>query len=117
MNPHFETVPCVGTLPARRLASGDSQSLGGHAHGTLDAELLIFGSANEICADLLKRLDITGSQGDADTLLLDGSFKSGLLDGRHVGWGCVVAGGLEEESLRTGDLRDTAAVTSPRGEQ
>jgi hypothetical protein len=39
------------TLTARRLAGGDLEGLGRQAHWTLDSELLLLGSVNQIAAD------------------------------------------------------------------
>jgi hypothetical protein len=69
---HLEAVPGVGTVTARGLAGGDDELLGRHADGALDLELLVLGALDEVTADLLEVLDITG--GERDTDALDGSL-------------------------------------------
>ena len=68
---HLEPVPGLGALTARGLPGGDLQGLGGHPDGSLHLQLLVFGSLDQITADLLQRLHVTGSQSDPDTV--DGS--------------------------------------------
>ena len=63
---HLVGVPGLGTLTARGLAGGDLEVLGGQADGTLDAELLVLGTVDELLADLLEALDVAGGEGDAD---------------------------------------------------
>ena len=41
----------VGALTARGLAGSDTQGLGGHAHGALDLQGLVLGTADEVGAD------------------------------------------------------------------
>ena len=71
VDPHLELVPGLATLSARSLTGGDPQGLGGHPDGSLHLQLLVFGSLDQITADLLQRLHVTGSQSDPDTV--DGS--------------------------------------------
>ena len=71
VDPHLELVPGLTTLSARSLTGGDPQGLGGHPDGSLHLQLLVFGSLDQITADLLQRLHVTGSQSDPDTV--DGS--------------------------------------------
>ena len=66
MDAHLVCVPSLGTLTARGLTGGDLQVLGGQTDGTLDAELLVLGTVDELLADLLERLDVAGGEGDAD---------------------------------------------------
>lgn len=86
---HLVAVPGLGTLTARGLAGGDAEDLGGEADGTLDTEVLVLGTLDEVGADLLEVLDVAGGQGDADAvdrgldLFLDTGLGR-LLDGRHV---------------------------------
>ena len=68
VDPHLELVPGLTTLSARSLTGGDSQGLGGHPDGSLHLELLVLGPLDEVTADLLQRLDITGGQSDPDTV-------------------------------------------------
>jgi hypothetical protein len=48
---HFETIPSVGTLTARRLARGDAQGLRGQTDGSLDLEALVLRTLDEVRAD------------------------------------------------------------------
>lgn len=48
---HFELVKGLRTVTARRLAGGDAKDLGGQADGTLDLELLVLGTLDQISAD------------------------------------------------------------------
>lgn len=65
---HLEAIPGLGTVTARGLTGGDTENLGGETDGTLDLELLVLGTLDEISADLLQVLDVAGGQGDADTV-------------------------------------------------
>jgi hypothetical protein len=65
---HLETIPGLGTVTARGLTGGDTENLGGETDGSLNLELLILGALDKVRADLLEVLDVTGSQGDADTV-------------------------------------------------
>lgn len=65
---HLETIPGLGTVTARGLTGGDAKNLGGETDGSLNLELLILGALDKVRADLLEVLDVTGSQGDADTV-------------------------------------------------
>lgn len=60
MDLHLEVVPGLGSFSARRLAGGDLEDLGGHADGALDAELLVFGTVDEVGADWRKRAAVRG---------------------------------------------------------
>merc|ERR1719266_1777984 len=86
VDPHLELVPGLTTLSARSLTGGDSQGLGRHPDGSLHLQLLVFGSLDEVTADFLQRLHVTGSQGDPDTV--DGSVllnTFSILVSRHLG--------------------------------
>merc|ERR1712137_139543 len=48
VNAHLKSVPGVSSLTTGRLASGDSQRLGGHAHWTLVLQVLLPRSPNQI---------------------------------------------------------------------
>jgi hypothetical protein len=65
---HLEAVPGLGTVTARRLTGGDTENLGGETDGSLNLELLILGALDKVRTDLLQVLDVTRSQGDADTV-------------------------------------------------
>lgn len=72
VSPHLEHVPSLGTLTTRSLAGGDLEVLGWHADWALDAELLALSTLDELGADLLQRLHLARSQGDADLVDLWG---------------------------------------------
>ena len=94
MDPHLELVPSLGTLSARSLTGGDTEGLGGHPDGSLNLELLILGSPDEVTTDLLQRLNIARGQSDSDTVdwgLLLNSFS--ILICRHFGRVSVHLGG------------------------
>jgi len=65
---HLELVPGLGTLSARSLSGGDSQGLGWHSDGSLDLEVLVLSSSDEVTAHLLQRLDIPGGECDTDSV-------------------------------------------------
>jgi hypothetical protein len=65
---HFETIKSFRTVTARRLTGGDTENLGGETNGTLNLELLILSTLDEIRRDLFQVLDITRSQSDTDTV-------------------------------------------------
>merc|ERR1719203_27248 len=56
---HLEFVPGLGTLSTRGLTGGDTQGLGWHAHRSLNLQLLVLGSTDQVSTDLLQRLDIS----------------------------------------------------------
>ena len=66
MNPHLIGIPCLASLTTRRLPSGDLQTLRGQADRTLNAQILRFGTFNQLLADFFKGLNFARSQGDAD---------------------------------------------------
>jgi len=85
---HLITVPGLGTLTARGLTGGDAENLGRETNGSLDTEVLVLGTLDQIRADLLEVLDVAGGQGDTDAVngRLDVLLNTGLgrlLDGRH----------------------------------
>ncbi len=82
VDPHLESVPGLGTLTARGLTGGNAENLGRHANGSLDLELLLLGSPDEVAADLLQALDVAGGQRNADTM--DWAFLAGWLRGVFV---------------------------------
>ena len=51
VDPHLEAIPGLGSLSTRRLTGGDTQDLGGHAHGSLHLQLLLLSSADQVSAD------------------------------------------------------------------
>lgn len=67
---HLEAIPGLGTLTARSLTGGDLEGLGGKADGALDAEVLVLGTLEDLSADLLENLDLSGGEGDADLVAL-----------------------------------------------
>ena len=48
---HLETVPSLGTLTVGGLSGGNLERLGWHSDGTLDVEILILGTSDQIVAD------------------------------------------------------------------
>merc|ERR1719266_90888 len=86
VDPHLELVPGLTTLSARSLTGGDSQGLGGHPHGSLYLQLLVFSSLDQVTADLLQRLHVAGGQSDPDAVdwsILLNTFS--ILVSRHLG--------------------------------
>merc|ERR1712169_124345 len=61
-------VPGLGTLTIGCLTGGDLEDLGGHADWALDAEVLGFGTVDELGADLLEGLNVARGESDADTV-------------------------------------------------
>ena len=78
VDPHLELVPGLTTLSAGSLTGGDPQGLSGHPNGPLHLQLLVFGSLDQVAADLLQGLNIAGGQSDPDAMnrcvLLNSSF-------------------------------------------
>lgn len=66
---HLEAIPGLGSLSAWGLAGGDAEHLGRHADWALDNKVLVLGSVDELSADLLKRLNVLGGQGQTDAVL------------------------------------------------
>jgi hypothetical protein len=64
--PHLKGIPGLTTLTTGCLTGGDLQTLRREADWALDAEILRLGTLNELLADLLKRLNFAGGQGDSD---------------------------------------------------
>ena len=94
---HFEAIPGLGTFTVGRLTGGDAEGLGRHADGSLDGQLLILGTADQIGTDLnmliffykigeyrnlFEGSDLARRKGDADTVGLDGYFN--VLLGAHI---------------------------------
>ena len=67
MDSHFESIPGVGTLTARRLSGSDSENLGGDSHGTagLVTLILLLGSGDDLSAGLLERSDVSTLEGES----------------------------------------------------
>ena len=68
VNAHLVVVPGLGTLTARRLARRDSQDFGGHADWSVDLELLLLGTLDQVSAHLLQALHIRARERDADAM-------------------------------------------------
>ena len=68
MDAHLETIPSLGTFTARCLPGGDAKGFSWHPDGSLDLQVLILGTFDEIGAHLLETLDIPGSQGDPNSV-------------------------------------------------
>ena len=45
---HLEAIPGLGTLSTRGLTGGDAQNLGRHTHWSLDLQVLVLGSTDQI---------------------------------------------------------------------
>ena len=52
---HLVTIPSLGTLTTGGFAGGDTEGLGGDAHGALDLQLLVLGTGDQVVADCKKR--------------------------------------------------------------
>jgi hypothetical protein len=63
---HLKRIPCLTTFTTRCFPCSDLQILCREADGALDAKVLRLRALNELLADLLKRLDIAGCEGDTD---------------------------------------------------
>jgi len=63
---HLKAIPGLGTLSAGCLSGSNLQGLGWETDWALDAEVLGLGTVDELLADLLERLDLSGGEGDAD---------------------------------------------------
>lgn len=68
MDSHLKCIPSLGTFTAGRLSGGDLKGLSRETNGTLDAEVLGLGALNELLAHLLKRGDLSTSEGNADLM-------------------------------------------------
>ena len=75
---HLVAIPGLGTLTARSLTGGDLEGLGGETDRSLDTEVLVLGTLEDLGADLLEDLDLARGEGDADlvALLYKGSYVS-----------------------------------------
>jgi hypothetical protein len=51
VNSHLITIPSLGTLTVGSLPGSDFEDFGGQSHGSLDFEILVLGSCNQICTD------------------------------------------------------------------
>lgn len=51
VDPHLESVPSLGTLTTGRLSGGDLQVLGREPDGSLDSEVLVLGTVDEVGRD------------------------------------------------------------------
>ena len=47
---HLVAVPGLGAFTAGGFAGGDAQNLGGHAHRSLDLQLLVLCALDQVCA-------------------------------------------------------------------
>ena len=56
---HLEAIPSVGTLTARRLASGDAQRLGGQADWPFHLEALVLGTLDKVSTDCAHEESVT----------------------------------------------------------
>jgi hypothetical protein len=65
---HLKGIPGLRTFTARRLSGGDLEGFGRETDGTLNAEVLRFGTFDEFLAHLLKRGYLSAGKGDADLM-------------------------------------------------
>ena len=47
---HLEAIPGLGTLSTGSLTGGDAENLGGHTYGSLNLQVLLLGSLDQISA-------------------------------------------------------------------
>lgn len=81
VNLELVAVPGLGTFTTRSLTSGDLENLGGQTDGSLDTELLVLGTVDEVVRELFQVLDIAARQRDTDFV----DFSGG-----HGGTGSIV---------------------------
>ena len=70
---HFETVPSLGTLTIRSLSGGDLEGLGRHTDGTLNVEVLLLSTGDQIVRDYKGSID-----GRYKCCIIDVPFSSAL---------------------------------------
>lgn len=78
VDPHLVVVPSLGSLTTGRLSGGMVEDLGGETDRSLDSELLVLGSRDEVVADFLEVLDATRGESDADPMNLGRSACGGV---------------------------------------
>ena len=83
VDPHLKSIPGLGTFTTRSLAGGDAKDFGRHTNGSLDLQFLLFGSLDQVGANLFEALDGAGGQSDADAMDggLIGDGLTGILEG------------------------------------
>ena len=68
MNPHLIRIPGLAPFTTGRLPRRDLQALCRQADRALDAQVLGFGTLDQLLADFLERLDFAGGQGNPDLM-------------------------------------------------
>lgn len=68
---HLPSVVGVRALSARRFADNELQELGGHADRATDLKILTQGLVLELGADLLESLNLSGGEGDTNSVDFD----------------------------------------------
>jgi len=76
---HLEPVPCLGSFSARCLSCCDSQHLSWKSNRTIDVQLLISWSLDQLGADLFKVSNIGTGQGNSNSMNLSLSILNRLL--------------------------------------
>lgn len=66
VNLELIAVPRLRSFTTRSLTGGDLEDLGGETDGTLDTELLVLGTVDEVVRELFKVLDVAARQRDTD---------------------------------------------------
>jgi hypothetical protein len=72
VNAHLKAIVGVGSLTARRLADYQLEDLGWHSHRASDLDSKVKGLVLQLGTHLFQRLNLGGSEGDADAV--DGDF-------------------------------------------
>jgi len=81
VNLEFVTVPSLGTFTTRRLTSSDFEDFGRETHRTLDAQLLVLGTVDEIGREFFQVLDVAARQRDANLVDLGSGDGAGCIVG------------------------------------
>jgi len=85
----LEAVPGLRTFTTRSLTGGDLQDFSRESDGTLDPELLVLGTVDEVGAEFLQVTDVGRGEGDPNLVDLLGDGRTGriiiffLRDVRH----------------------------------
>merc|ERR1719203_2250768 len=70
MYTHFEAIPGVSTFTTWGLTGGNAESLGRDSDWSFDLQSLGLGTIDKFVTNLLKVLDVAGSQGNTDLVHL-----------------------------------------------
>jgi len=66
MDLELVAIPGLGAFTTGRLARGDLQDLGGKTHWTLDKELLVLSTIDQVTRELLKALHVPARKSNAN---------------------------------------------------